>query len=513
MNTEIPERTLVVHCVDWSVTAAGFRPEEAVAIVKSNRVMSCSAAARGLGVVEGMRRREAQRHNSSIHIVEYDIARDIALFEPVVKKIVGLAPLVEVFTPGTCMVPTLGPSRYYGGDSKLVQEMLKAVTGATKDMGIVCQIGIADGPFAARLAARSSTIVPVNETAQFLETFSLDVLNRPDLSRLLSNLGINTLGQFAAMNEADISARFGPDGTAAHRLARGFDEHRLIPHPAPIDLIMTSELDPPADRIDIAVFTGRALAVQLLNELVKRSLTCSRVTIEAETESGETLSRCWRFDGVCSERALSERVRWQLEGWLSGAVSANRPMSGISLLRLIPDQLRPNVGEQRNLWSTASAGDEHAARGFSRLQGLLGPDAVQVADVKGGRHPRDKAVFTAWGEHVEEEKARYPWPDSIPSPAPTIVYSERQQIEILDEGGRAVTVSRRGIVSRKPVLLRSAQKRERIVAWAGPWTSDDQWWDSAKRRRSAFLQIVTESGAAHLVATSGKSWLLDATYD
>jgi protein ImuB len=276
---------------------------------------------------------------------------------------------------------------------------------------------------------------------------------------------------------------------------------------------MTSELDPPAERIDIAAFTGRTLAVQLLNELVKRSLTCTRVTIEAETENGETLSRCWRFDGVCTEKALSERVRWQLEGWLSGAVTADRPTGGISLLRLIPDQLRPNVGEQHNFWNVTTANDERAARGFSRLQALLGPDAVQLAAVQGGRHPAEQAIFTAWGERVDDEKARYPWPNAIPSPAPAIVHEDAPSVELLDAAGKSVKVSRRGVVSQQPIQLRSKSKSERVIAWAGPWASDDQWWDPTKHKRRAYLQIVTESGAAHLVAVNGGTWQLDATYD
>jgi protein ImuB len=506
------ERTLVVHCMDWPITAAGFRPEQPVVVVRANRVEACSAAARGMGISVGLRKREAQRRCAELHIVEADYARDAAMFDPVVKSVMALAPLVEVFEPGTCMVPTLGPARYYGGDQALVRQVLKVVSSAAHDLGGICQIGIADGAFSARLAAKSSTIVAVGESANFLDPLSVDVLQRPDLASLLKRLGIHTLGQFAELKETDVSARFGPDGAAAHRLARGLDEHHLVGHPAPVDLVMTSELDPPAERVDIAAFTGRALAVQLLSELAKRSLTCTRVTIEAETENGETLSRCWRFDGICTEKALTERVRWQLEGWCQ-QTHEGRPTGGISLLRLIPDQLRPNVGEQHNLWNITTPNDERAARGFSRLQALLGPDAVQMAAVRGGRHPAEQTIFTAWGEHVEDEKVRYPWPNSIPSPAPAIVHIDSPHVEVLDETGQSVKVSRRGVVSQQPMQLRSKRKSERIIAWAGPWTSDDQWWDPTKHKRRAFLQIVTESGAAHLLAVSGGHWSLDATYD
>jgi protein ImuB len=337
-------------------------------------------------------------------------------------------------------------------------------------------------------------------------------LERPELQSLLGRLGIRTLGKFAEIEESHIAARFGVDGVEAHRLARGMDGHHVVAQPAPIDLVMSRELEPPAERIDIAAFTGRALVVQLINELLKRSLTCERVTIEAEMENGETLSRCWRFDGVCTEKSLTERVRWQLEGWCQRK-REERSAGGIATLRLIPDQLRPNIGEQRDFWNATTASDERAARGFSRLQALLGPDAVQIAAVQGGRHPTEQAIFTAGGDRVDEPKTCYPWPNSIPPPAPSVVHVESPPVELLDESGDVVQVSNRGLLSRQPARLRSTKKSERIIAWAGPWTSDEQWWDTERHKRRAFLQIVTESGTAHLVAVSGGNWQLDATYD
>ena len=80
---------------------------------------------------------------------------------------------------------------------------------------------MADGLFAAVLAARSGLIVPVGGTAAFLAPSSVATLGRPDLAVTLQRLGVTSLGQLAALPAASISDRFGADAAACHAVARG----------------------------------------------------------------------------------------------------------------------------------------------------------------------------------------------------------------------------------------------------------------------------------------------------
>ena len=88
-------------------------------------------------------------------------------------------------------------------------------------MGEEATVGVADGLFAAMLAARSELIVPAGGTADFLGPWSVATLARPDLAVTLQRLGVTTLGQFAALPAASISDRFGADAAACHAVARG----------------------------------------------------------------------------------------------------------------------------------------------------------------------------------------------------------------------------------------------------------------------------------------------------
>ena len=317
-------RTLVAWCPDWPVVAAGFGGEEPVAVVAAGRVVACSAVARDRGVTLGMRRRAAEGRCGDLVVLQRDDAREARAFDPVVAAVARLAPQVEVTRPGLCALATRGPARYHGGEPPLCRAIVEAargaVSGACDVAEPVVRVGVADGPFAAALAARREVVVPPSGTAEFLAGFPVGVLGRPELADLLVRLGIGTLGAFAALDPATVAARFGPDGALAQRLARGLDDRSLRSRAPPAELVAAVELDPPAERVDIAAFAGRALAEDLMAQLGARGLTCTLLTIEAETEHGECLTRRWRAEDTLGPEAMGERLRWQLEGWLAGTV-------------------------------------------------------------------------------------------------------------------------------------------------------------------------------------------------
>jgi nucleotidyltransferase/DNA polymerase involved in DNA repair len=140
----------------------------------------------------------------------------LRLFARVVEAVESYCPWVATVRPGICSLPARGPARYFGGEDALV----RSVTGTASALTTV-EVGVADGLFAAVLAARGGVIVPAGGTADFLAPFPLGILGQPDLAELLDRLGIRTLGDFAALPESHVLGRFGSDGVTAHRVARG----------------------------------------------------------------------------------------------------------------------------------------------------------------------------------------------------------------------------------------------------------------------------------------------------
>src|ERR1035441_7606303 len=194
-------------------------------------------------------------------------------FERVITTVTGFCPDVEVAEPGVCAFGARGPARYFGGEAVLAAKIITAVA----ELGVESRIGVADGMFAARLAARQASpaspapgvppggaapgaagppggvagawaagggprggpaggqaspaspalVIPAGGTAGFLAAQLVTVLADQDLAGLLKRLGLGTLGDLAALPAGDVASRFGAAGETAHRLARGLDSRPL----------------------------------------------------------------------------------------------------------------------------------------------------------------------------------------------------------------------------------------------------------------------------------------------
>jgi protein ImuB len=510
---------LVVWCPDWPVVAAGAAPDSPAAVVQANRVVACSPAARAEGVRPGLRRREAQGRCPGLELLAHDPARDARAFEPVLVAVETLTPWVEVLRPGECAFPARGAARYHGGEPALAATVASAVHAALGGRG-GCRVGIADGTFAAGLAARHQTIVPPGGSPGFLAPLPVATLDRPDLTDLLVRLGLRTLGDLAALPAVDLATRFGPEGARASRLASGLDEQPREARRPPPDLRTAAELDPPADRVDVAAFAAKVLADELVERLERLGLACTRLRVEAHTDHGETLSRTWSLDATSSgggpAAVMAERVRWQLDGWLTGRT--DHPPGALTHLALVPDEVVPDRGRQLGFWGEETEAGRRAARALARIQGLLGPEAVRTARLRGGRDPADRVTFTpASGTLVPDPattSTAVPWPGRVPAPAPAIVHPQPLPAEVEDAAGAGVAVDGRGLLGAPPDRLRiRGGPWSTITAWAGPWLVDERWWDPAAHRRLVRLQVTTGEGAAYLLKLTGGRWWAEATYD
>jgi protein ImuB len=517
-------RTLLLWTPDWPVIAAGIVEgvdvHSPVAILAANRVVACSESARAEGVRRGLRKREAQGRCPQLTVLDRDPDRDARAYEPVVVAVEEIAPGVEVVRPGAVALPARGPASYYGDEARAAERLVEQVALAC---GVEAQAGIADGVFAALLAARAGQIVPSGATSAFLAGLDVSTLDRPDLVDLLRRLGVRTLGDFAALPASDVLARFGPDAAYAHQLAAGVDSGPLAPRTPPPDLDVTDEFDPPLERVDMAAFAARALAERLHTRLAGHGLAATRLGIEAHTAAGEELHRTWRHDGLLDAAAIADRLRWQLDGWLSGTARVGalsgampaRPTAGIDRLRLVPDGVVAARGMQPGLWGELGEADARARRALVRVQGMLGPEAVVTAVVGGGRGYADRVRMVAWGD--ERSPAREPdppWPGRLPAPAPAIVLTEPAPAAVRAADGSPVAVTARLGMTGEPAWVAVADGRPvEVTAWAGPWPVDERWWAPAEATRLVRFQVELADGRALLMALTGGQWWVEAAYD
>ncbi len=503
-------------------------------MLHANRVVAHSLAAGAEGVAVGQRRRDAQARCPSVRIEQHDPARDARAFEPAARAVGAMVPRIEVTEAGTLTFVSRGPSRYFGGDVAMAAAVAATATDAATNLAQLSLaavgsfgIGVADGRFAAGIAARRSARrgEPVvieagaQATAAFLAPLPVRLLSvvagvSPEFVHLLNRLGVHHLGPLAQLPEADVVARFGPLGRFAHRLAGGGDDRLPGTHDPPAGMQVQRVFEQPVFHSDALVFVARQLAEDLVGMLAADGRVCTRLVVIAETEHGEQSERLWYRSSGLSAAAMVERVRWQLDAWAQhGAITA-----GVALLRLDPAEVRSDDGVQLGLWGGRTQADEWAVRAVARLVAVAGEQQVLVPSAQGGRQPHDAYTWTpAVTADLLEPAERLavsdqPWPGRLPAPSPAVVHHPPQPVAVFDITGATVKVTGRGAVSAPPHAVQVGGSLDAVQSWAGPWPIEERWWDAARHRRLARFQVLTRSGALLLLTVERGQWWLAAEY-
>ncbi|WP_039810271.1 DNA polymerase Y family protein [Nocardia otitidiscaviarum] len=528
MSGRSTSRVLAVWCPDWPAVAAaavaGVPVTRPVAVFSANRVVACTAVARAEGVRRGLRRREAQARCPELLVVQDDPDRDARAFEPVVAAVDATVPGVEVLRPGLLVLAARGAARYFGSEEAAAERLVDAVAA----VGVECQIGIADELSTAVFAARRATLVPPGGGAAFLAPLPIGELavepalsapERADLVDLLHRLGLRRIGDFAALTPAEVSSRFGADAIAAHRCALARPERRPGTRPSAADLTVEYRCDPPIDRVDAAAFAGRMLAAQLHELLAAAAVACTRLSIQAETAAGEHLSRTWRCAEPLTPDSTADRIRWQLDGWLTrrgGRADPPAPTAPITLLRLEPVEVVSAGALQLGLWGGVGEEEARARRALARVQGLLGGEAVRVGVLSGGRGPEERITMVTLGEElVPAADPAQPWPGRLPEPAPAVILAHRPRVRLEAADGTPVWVTDRGLFTTDPTHLHWGSRSWRLLGWAGPWPLDDRWWTPrSPQGYVARAQVLLDGDTrALLLLAYDHAWHVEGLYE
>ena len=539
-----PVRSLVLWFPDWPVTAltrdggglAGgvpLDPGPPVAVMERNLVTACSASARAEGVRRGQRRRDAQARCPGLTVVAADPARDHRAFAPVVTRIEERAPGVQLVRPGLCALRARGPARYYGGEIEAARVLLETL----HELGLDdVRAGVADGPFTAEQAAKAGASaaepvfsVPAGGAAGFLAPLSVAVLDAAslgadasgpataDLVGLLARLGVQTLGEFAAMDADRVRERFGDRGIRLHGLSGGRDSRPVEPRTPPPELHREIAFEPPLEIADQVAFGMRVTADDFIAGLGAIDLVCTELRVVLVGDRGERSERVWLHPGSFDAAAVVDRVRWQLAEEVGDPGGGGLLRSGVAVVRISPEAVDAASHHAPAIFGGGP--EERVHHALSRVQAMLGHRGVLTPVIGGGRWLAERQVLVPWGDRhakgsdgLAAQRAR-PWPGSLPDPLPATVFAEPVPVDVRALGGETIDVDDRGSVSAVPALLIESGRRRAIEAWAGPWPVVERGWDAARSRRAHRFQVVDADGGAWLLVCDGDTWTAEATYD
>lgn len=530
-------RVLALWFPDWPVQAVRLDQEEKnqlshpIAIAAQHRIVVCGMAARNHGVRRGMKVRQAQALCPELEVVDADVDRDARMFEGIVESLDEVASSIEVLRPGLVVVDAGAAARYRGSES-IVAHML---IDAAARQGIDVFAGVADDITTAVIAARANggTVVEKEASTSFLEQQPLGVLVAEEalgcaveVVRALADLGMRTLGELARLPVDAVATRFGNPGLRCHNIARVHNTRKVAPPIKHPDWEVSHVPEEPIMRVDAAAFIARNLAAQLHRLLSEGGVVCQLLKVTADFTTGETLTRMWRTSEPLNEQATADRVRWQLDGWLTarGLVESEdlNEQDGIIALWLTPVECVPPEQLDGGLWDTGRSHHQAARQVIERVQSSLGVDAVLQPVPAGGRGVAERVHFVPYGE--KRDAVRNPegtWIGRIPGPLPARLGGGSNhpatQIVMIDAEGKRVYVTAEAALSSSPYALSWGKNRYLITGWAGPWPVDDRWWESAGTKY-ARLQVVgravseTEQPSAWLLVWKENKWRIEATY-
>ncbi|WP_454111434.1 Y-family DNA polymerase [Microbacterium aurum] len=522
---EAAPRSLVVWVPDWPVVALtrdGDEPLDAaepIAVFHKGVVVACSAAARAEGVRRGQRRRDAQARCPQVTVVEADPVRDHRAFAPLIAQIEEQAPGVQLLQPGLCALRARGPARYFGGEAAAAT----VLAGAVQATGVAeVRVGIADGTFTAEQAARSGTrpgdpvrIVPAGQAAAFLAPLPVTVLDE-ELAPLFARLGVQTLGEVAALGADRLTERFGARGARLHALAAGRDPRLVAPRTPPPELHREAVFEPPVEIVDQIAFGVRVPAEEFVARLGQAGLVCTELRVVLTGENGDRSDRVWLHPGAFDAAAIVDRVRWQLaEQEQTGRQGTGGLRSAVVRVRIEPEAVDAAAHHTARLFG--SGPEERVHRALSRVQAMLGHQAVLTPEIGGGRWLAERQRLVPWGDRGEDARApggaERPWPGSLPGPLPATVFRAGMPVAVLDADDDMVAVDGRGALTADPAVLEVAGRRRGIRTWAGPWPVIERGWDPARARRAHRFQMVDDAQAAWLLVCEEGGWQAEGIYD
>jgi protein ImuB len=359
-----------------------------------------SLSAEAFGVHPGMRLGEALARCPRLTLVPPDPAGVADSWERLLVRLESIGAAVEPERPGLVCFDARGLLRLHGGralgssDGERVKEVLEAVRRALRTPA---RYGVAPSRFAAVAAATKARVRrPVivtgarAQTRAYLAPLPVALLRaRPVLTELpeaLERLGINTLGELAAVAPTALADRFGPAGLLAHELANG-DDGALRPRPATEFLRESLELPEAASGAQLERGLG-LLIDRLLARRERRGRTLRTVVLSAVlVEQGGT----WREQIVFRE-ALADAVRMRL------ALAPRLALmpAPAEELRLSVERFGPPASDQCGLLDDSAAARVARLReAIRQTRAAAGPDAaLRVLEVDpDSRFPERRAVL------------------------------------------------------------------------------------------------------------------------
>lgn len=460
-------------------------------------VCSMNMRAQKLGLATGMTRAEAETFAATLLVrskSEEQAARSALL-----RCAAHFTPRVEECGCGAsylCVLDIAGTGQLFGTPQTLAADLLERL----RAVGLTATIAVAANYEAARCLALARNsgfcMIPFGQECAVLAPLPLAVLDlTAQQAETFSGWGIRTLGELAALPEAQLVARMGQAAKRLRLLALGTAPHLFVPLEETLALEEKIELDTPVDLLDSLLFVLRVLLDRLLARAANDLVALAAVTVTLKLEGGREHARTVRPALPGNDLHLWMKLV-QLD------LSAHPPQAAILALTLTADTgSRGKV--QLGLFTPQAPEPDRLDVTLARLRALVGENCVGMPVLQDAHRPDAFKV------------------------EPFRVTATNSEVKHSDEAGTA-RGSLRALRPPEPLSMTLGAKtpelfvfraaRYRVESAYGPWVASGDWWNPTLWTVQQW-DVIARNGAGELLYCCitfdpiEKMWLMAGLYD
>jgi len=188
-----------------------------------------------------------------------------------------------------------------------------------REVGVTASVGVAPNMSAAKIASDHDkpdglVVVDPGEVASFLAPLDVAELHGvgPVTARKLREMGVETAGDLAAADRADLEAEFGERGAEMHRRARGDDDREVTPTGRPKSLSRESAFTEATDDVGTKRERVRTLAGAVADRATRKGVMYRTIGIKAVTPPYDVNTRAKSLPGPVDDPELVEEVALDL---------------------------------------------------------------------------------------------------------------------------------------------------------------------------------------------------------
>ncbi len=509
----------MVHLPAFRLERCGYDADELAGLIAEQksamRLVALTPAAVREGLRLGMTASEARALVPQLALEELDEATEREDRAALLRAFDALSDAVTFPWPDELALEVAHVARLFGGELGLAERAVRLAA----ELGHRSRAAVADDPLAAAALAIWATeqagvlVAPPGQSDRLLAPLPLQAL-RPDEGLLdaLRAVGVETIGQWAALDPAAVVGRYGPEAGRLHRVARGLQASAAtLARP---DLPETISVRAPlagATTLAELHFVLPGLLVELSERLADRDLAVVRLRVVLKLEKRSELGLGVAAVGLRigrptrSPRTLERLLRSRLDNLVLEAPAEELKLEAIEVV--------PEVGWQPGL-SDRSEATEPLPDLLARLSDQLGeaalfaPRLVEAWRPEAAWRPElfppmvlrappaGPEAALASDDPVEIQQA---FEGGWPLPRPTLLLPKPERVDVEVRGGR-------------PARLSVSGQAHAVQRSAGPERLQGEWWSPATAYEREYWVVQVDDRVLWLF-TEGSRWYLHGYFD